>query len=105
MMDFFDSSFIAGEIVEPMLIGSATGYFSKKAIKGLMLLLGAIVLMLFLAEQFHIVNINDKELVHRAGIIIDQTKTFSELVRSRLSEIAVNGVSALIGFYTGFKLG
>jgi uncharacterized membrane protein (Fun14 family) len=103
--DFFSSTFLLGNVGAPFVIGLAVGYFAKKMLKTALFVGGAIIVLLFVTEYYGITHISDAQLQYAAEAAADAAKSSGNYLVERLSSITSRGVSAVAGFFTGFKLG
>ena len=103
--DFFSSDFWMSHVGAPFVIGMAVGYFAKKMLRVALFVGGAIVVALFVSEDYGVVNINDALLQDAANAATDATKETGSFLMHRLTRITSTGVSATAGFFAGFKLG
>ncbi|MCQ8103739.1 FUN14 domain-containing protein [Methylomonas sp. SURF-2] len=103
--DIFSTPFLLANVGAPFLIGMATGYFAKKMLKTALFFGGAIVVLLFVAESQGIITINSMALQDAASSTAEMAKDSSDFLLARLGVITGRGVSAVGGFYAGFKLG
>ncbi len=103
--DIFSSTFLAGNVGAPFVIGLAVGYFAKKMLRTALFLGGAAIVLLFAAEYYGIVDITDEKLQHVASAATEAAKNSGGFLVDRLTGITSKGVSAVGGFFVGFKLG
>jgi uncharacterized membrane protein (Fun14 family) len=103
--DIFTSAFLVGNIGAPFVIGLAVGYFAKKMLRTALFLAGAIIVVLFVSEYYGIASVSDLQLQNAASAATNVAKSSGEILISRLSHITAKGVSAVGGFYFGFKMG
>ncbi|SJM93270.1 FUN14 family protein [Crenothrix polyspora] len=103
--DIFSSTFLVGNVGAPFVIGLAVGYFAKKMLKTVLFIAGAAIVVLFVAEYYGITSVNDIHLQNAASAATDAAKNSGSFLISRLSHITARGVSAVGGFYFGFKMG
>ncbi|MFZ2452047.1 MAG: hypothetical protein CTY16_14915 [Methylobacter sp.] len=103
--DLFSSAFLFGNVGAPFVIGMAVGYFAKKMLRITLFVSGAAIVMLFVAEYYGVVNISDADLQHAANSATHAAKTSGDFLVGRLSSITSKGVSGVVGFFAGFKLG
>jgi uncharacterized membrane protein (Fun14 family) len=103
--DIFTSNFMIGSIGTPFAMGLAVGYFAKKMLLMTLFLCGGAIVLLFVAEHYGIVDISDLTLQQAADSATDAAEEYGDLLVNRLSRITSKGVSAVGGFFVGFKLG
>ncbi len=103
--DIFSSTFLIGNVGAPFVIGLAVGYFAKKMIRTALFLGGAIIVMLFVAEYYGVVDITDEKLQLAATAATEAAKSSGGFLVDRLTRITSKGVSGVGGFFVGFKLG
>ncbi len=103
--DIFSSANLIGNVGEPFFLGFAVGYFAKKMFRFTLFLGGGIVVMLFIAEYYGVVNISDSQLLHVTDVAANAAKNSSDFLLDRLSRFTLKGVSATGGFLMGFKMG
>lgn len=103
--DFFSSGFLLGNLGAPFIIGLAVGYFAKKMLKTALLVGGAIVAVLFVAESYGVISINGAALQDAANISAQAAKDSGSFLLDHLAVITSRGTSGAGGFYVGFKLG
>lgn len=103
--DIFSSTFLLGNVGAPFVIGLAVGYFSKKMLRTALFLGGGAIVLLFVSEYYGITHISDMQLQQAANTAADVAKSSGGYLVERLSGITSKGVSAVAGFFTGFKLG
>ncbi|MDD5580352.1 MAG: FUN14 domain-containing protein [Methylobacter sp.] len=103
--DIFSSTFLLGNVGAPFVIGLAVGYFTKKMLRTALFLAGAAIVLLFVAEYYGIVEMTDEKLQHAASAATEAAKYSGGFLVERLSGITSKTVSAVAGFFVGFKLG
>lgn len=103
--DIFTSTFLLGNVGAPFVIGLAVGYFAKKMLRTVLFLAGAAIVVLFVAEYYGITSINDIHLQNAASAATNAAKSSGGFLVDRLSHVTTKGVSAVGGFYFGFKMG
>ena len=103
--DIFTSTFLLGNVGAPFVIGLAVGYFAKKMLRTVLFLAGAAIVVLFIAEYYGITSINDIHLQNAASAATNAAKSSGGFLIDRLSHVTTKGVSAVGGFYFGFKMG
>jgi uncharacterized membrane protein (Fun14 family) len=103
--DFFSTPSLIGNVGAPFILGVAVGYFAKKMLRTALFLGGGIVVILFVAEYYGVVNITDTQLLHATDVASEAAKNTGDFLLNRLSIFTVKGVSATGGFVVGFKLG
>jgi uncharacterized membrane protein (Fun14 family) len=104
-IDLFSSEFLLGNVGVPFIIGAAVGYFAKKMLKVALFVGGALIVLMFVGEYYHIVNISDAELQNAAKTVAEGAKDTGGYLVDRLTRITSKGVSAVGGFFIGFKFG
>ncbi|MGZ8166036.1 MAG: FUN14 domain-containing protein [Methylobacter sp.] len=103
--DIFSSTFLLGNVGAPFVIGLAVGYFAKKMLRTALFLAGAAVVLLFVGENYGIIEMTDEKLQHAANAATEAAKQSGGFLVQRLSSITSKTVSAVAGFFVGFKLG
>jgi uncharacterized membrane protein (Fun14 family) len=103
--DIFSSTFLIGNVGAPFVIGLAVGYFFKKMLRTALFLAGAVIVLMFVAEYYDIINITDEKLQYAANTATQAAKSSGSFLVGRLSNITFKGVSGVAGFFIGFKLG
>lgn len=99
------SSFLFTNVGAPFVIGLAVGYFTKKTLKLALFLGGMAVVLLFVTEYYGFTEVSDAGLKMVAHNLTETAKQFGGFLVDRLSQITGKGLSAVAGFYAGFKLG
>ena len=103
--DLFSSDFLLGNIGAPFVIGAAVGFFAKKMLKVALFIGGAAIVLMFVAEYYNIINISDDQLQSAANTVAVGAKESGSFLVDRLTRITSKGVSAVGGFFVGFKFG
>lgn len=103
--DVFSSTFLFGNVGAPFVIGLAVGFFAKKMLLTALFLGGAAVVLLFAGEYYGVVDITDSALQSAADSATRVAHDSGGFLVNRLSTITTRGVSAVGGFFLGFKLG
>jgi uncharacterized membrane protein (Fun14 family) len=103
--DIFSSGFLLGNVGAPFILGIAVGYFAKKMLRTALFVGGGIVVLLFVAEYYGVISINDAALENVASSAAQAAKESGGFLLDRLGVITSRGVSGAGGFYIGFKLG
>lgn len=103
--DIFSSDFMIGNVGAPFVIGLAVGYFAKKMLLTALFLGGAAIVLLFVSEYYGITEISELQLQQATDAATDVAKQSGGFLVERLSSITSKGVSAVGGFFVGFKLG
>jgi uncharacterized membrane protein (Fun14 family) len=103
--DIFSSTFLIGNVGAPFVIGLAVGYFAKKMLRTMLFLAGAAIVLLFVAEYYDIINLTDAKLQEAASAATEAARNSGGMLVHRLTGISSKGVSAVGGFFVGFKLG
>jgi uncharacterized membrane protein (Fun14 family) len=103
--DIFSSTFLLGNVGAPFVIGLAVGYFAKKMLRTALFLAGAAIVLLFVAEYYGIIEMTDEQLQHATSAATEAAKHSGGFLVQRLSSITSKSVSAVAGFFVGFKLG
>lgn len=103
--DIFSSTFLLGNVGAPFVIGLAVGYFAKKVLQMALFIGGLAMVILFAAEYYEIITINDNVLQDAANSLLHGAKDSGGFLVGRLSAITSQGVSGVGGFYVGFKMG
>ncbi|MDO9169910.1 MAG: FUN14 domain-containing protein [Methylobacter sp.] len=103
--DIFSSTFLVGNVGAPFVIGLAVGYFAKKMLRTALFLGGATIVLLFVGEHYHVIDITDEKLQHVATAAAEAAKSSGGFLVERLTSITSKGASAVGGFFVGLKLG
>ncbi len=103
--DIFSSTFLMSNVGAPFVIGMAVGYFAKKMLRTALFIGGAIIVMLFVAEYYDIIEITDEKLQLAASAATEAAKNSGDFLVDRLTRITSKGVTGAGGFFVGFKLG
>ncbi|MEY3808529.1 MAG: hypothetical protein RI893_1505 [Pseudomonadota bacterium] len=103
--DIFSSTFLMGNVGAPFVIGLAVGYFAKKMVRTVLFLAGGAIVLLFVAEYYHLIDITDAKLQEAATTATEAAKSSGGFLVNRLTNITSKGVSGAGGFFVGFKLG
>ena len=103
--DIFSSDFMIGNVGAPFALGLAVGYFARKMLLTALFLCGAATVLLFVGEHYGITEISDVKLQEAADSATDAVKQSGGFLVKRLSGITSRGVSAVGGFFIGFKIG
>jgi uncharacterized membrane protein (Fun14 family) len=103
--DIFSSIFLIGNVGAPFVIGLAVGYFAKKMLRTALFLGGAVIVLLFVAEYYDIIDITDEKLQHAATAATEAAKSSGGFLVDRLTRVTSKGVSGVGGFFVGLKLG
>jgi uncharacterized membrane protein (Fun14 family) len=103
--DIFSSDFLLGNVGAPFLIGAAVGYFAKKMLKVALFIGGAAIVLMFVGEYYHVIDISDVELQSAADSVAKGAKQSGGFLVDRLTRVTSKGVSAVGGFFVGFKFG
>jgi uncharacterized membrane protein (Fun14 family) len=103
--DIFSDAFLLGNLGAPFILGMAIGYFAKKMLRTALFLGGALVSILFLAEYYDLININNMALENAANSAAEVAKESGSFLLDRLAVFTSRGVSSAGGFFIGFKLG
>jgi uncharacterized membrane protein (Fun14 family) len=104
-MDIFSSSFLLGNVGAPFIIGAAVGFFAKKMFKIALFIGGALVVLMFVGEYYNIISISDAQLQSAAETMAQGAKQSGGFLVDRLTRVTSKGVSAVGGFFVGFKFG
>jgi len=103
--DIFSEAFLLGNIGAPFILGMAVGYFAKKMLRTALFVGGAIVSILFVAEYYDLININNMALESAANSAAEVAKESGSFLLDRLAMFTSRGLSGAGGFFVGFKLG
>jgi len=103
--DLFSSDFLLGNVGAPFIIGVAVGFFAKKMLKVALFIGGAAIVLMFVGEYFHVINISDIQLQSAADTVAKGAKESGGFLVDRLTRVTSKGVSAVGGFFVGFKFG
>lgn len=94
------------EIGAGFLIGLSIGYVLKKSFKALLFLLGLGLIFLFVLEGQGVITLNENNLQQSIDTGANLFVNFIEFLKVRLERFKISGgVSAIVGFYIGMKLG
>lgn len=104
-LDFFSADFLMGNVGAPFIIGAAVGYFAKKMFKFALFIGGALVVLMFVGEYYHILTISDTQLQSAADAAVNGVKASGDFLVNRLTRITSKGISAAGGFFVGIKFG
>lgn len=104
-IDLFSSEFLLGSVGAPFIIGAAVGYFAKKMLKVALFVGGALIVLMFVGEYYNIIDISDAQLQSAADAAAKSAKASGDFLVNRLTQITSKGVSAVGGFFIGFKFG
>lgn len=104
-LDVFSTAFLLPNVGAPFLVGLAMGYFAKKVIKVALLIGGAAVVLLFVAEYYGINRVDEQALHQTAQTAADLASQSGNFLYDRLSHLTWKGGSAVAGFLVGLKLG
>ncbi|NOU20883.1 MAG: hypothetical protein HOO93_03680 [Methyloglobulus sp.] len=104
-VDLFSSGFLLGNVGAPFLIGAAVGYFAKKMLKVALFIGGAAIVLMFVGEYYNIIDISDVQLQSAADTVAKGAKDSGSFLVDRLTRVTSKGVSAVGGFFVGFKFG
>lgn len=103
--DLLSSDFLLGNVGAPFVIGAAVGYFAKKMFKVALFIGGAAIVLMFVGEYYKVIDISDAELQSAAETVTETAKESGGFLIDRLTRITSKGVSAVGGFFVGFKFG
>jgi uncharacterized membrane protein (Fun14 family) len=103
--DLFSPGFLLGNVGAPFVIGAAVGYFAKKMLKVTLFIGGAAIVLMFVGEYYNIIDISDVQLQGAAETVAKGAKNSGSFLVDRLTRVTSKGVSAVGGFFVGFKLG
>jgi uncharacterized membrane protein (Fun14 family) len=103
--DLYSSDFLLGNVGAPFIIGVAVGYFAKKMLKVALFIGGAAIVLMFVGEYYNVINISDGQLQSAAEVVAKGAKDSGGFLVDRLTRITSKGVSAVGGFFVGFKFG
>ena len=103
--DLFSSDFLLSNVGAPFIIGAAVGYFAKKMLKVALFVGGALIVLMFVGEYYHVIDISDAQLQSAADSAVKGAKASGDFLVNRLTRITSKGVSAAGGFFVGFKFG
>ncbi len=88
------------------LIGLSVGYALKKSIKIILFLLGAVIILLFVLQNQHIITIDKQGLEHSISHWGLQVKEFALFLKEKVSQYHTSSkLSAGTGFLIGLKAG
>lgn len=104
-LDVFSATFLLPNVGAPFLVGLAVGYFAKKVVKIALLIGGAAVVLLFVAEYYGITRVDEQALHQTAQAAADLANQSGNFLHDRLSHLTWKGGSAVAGFLAGLKLG
>ena len=103
--DLFSSDFLLGNVGAPFIIGAAVGFFAKKMLKVALFIGGGLVVLMFVGEYYGLFNLSDAQLQSAAETVANGAKQTGGFLVDRLTRITSKGVSAVGGFFIGFKFG
>lgn len=103
--DIFSTDFLLGNVGAPFLVGMAVGFFAKKVSKIAILVGGALLVMLFLAESWDLITVKDGAVLDVAAKAAGALKETGTLLTERLKVMSTQGGSAIAGFFVGLKAG
>jgi uncharacterized membrane protein (Fun14 family) len=103
--DLFSSDFLLGNVGAPFIIGAAVGFFAKKMLKVALFIGGGLVVLMFVGEYYGLFNLSDTQLQSAAETVANGAKQTGGFLVDRLTRITSKGVSAVGGFFVGFKFG
>jgi uncharacterized membrane protein (Fun14 family) len=104
-VDLFSADFLLGNVGAPFIIGAAVGFFAKKMLKFALFIGGAAIVFMFVGEYYHVINISDIQLQSAAETVAKGAKDSGGFLVDRLTRITSKGVSAVGGFFVGFRFG
>lgn len=104
-MDIFSTNFLLGNVGAPFVIGAAVGFFAKKMLKAALFIGGAAIVLMFVGEYYGMFDISDANLQSAADSVVKGAKASGGFLVDRLTRITSKGVSAVAGFFVGFKFG
>ncbi len=99
------SSFLLINVGAPFLIGMAVGYFTKKALKVGLILLGLTIVLFLVSAHYGIIDINNPGLIAAVESGKDSTNEFGSFLISSLRGMGGIGLSGVAGFFVGLKIG
>ncbi len=99
------SSFLLINVGAPFLLGLAVGYFTKKALKVGLFLLGLSVVVLFVSTHYNIIVLNGPILTDTVEQGKDAANRFGAFLVESLSGLKGVGLSGCAGFFVGLKIG
>lgn len=103
--DYFSSAYIANSVAPSFLIGLSVGYFFKKFLKIITIIMGATILMLFIAESNNIITINNDSIIESVSQVSGHLSNLAHSIQERLKGFITKGISATTGFLIGVKVG
>jgi uncharacterized membrane protein (Fun14 family) len=103
--DIISNTFLLGNVGAPFVIGMAVGYFARKMLGLALFVGGGIIVLMFIGEYYGIITVNGEVLLDAAGAAAQAAKDSGSFLLDRLGAVVSRGVSAVGGFYVGFKLG
>jgi uncharacterized membrane protein (Fun14 family) len=103
--DIFTPDFLIGNVGTPFVMGLAVGYFARKMLFMALFLCGAAIVLLFVSEYLSITEVSNINLQKAAHTATDAVKQSGDFLVHRLSTLSSKSVSAVGGFFVGFKLG
>jgi uncharacterized membrane protein (Fun14 family) len=103
--DIFSAAFLIPNVGAPFVIGLAVGYFAKKMLKVALFLGGAAIVLMFVSEYYGFFILSDETLQHASNTAIETAQSSGDFLVNRLSSITGKGVSSVVGFYCGLKMG
>jgi len=99
------SSFLLLNIGAPFLVGMAVGYFTKKALKIGLFIIGMTIVILLVSSHYGIVEIHGEQLATAVDGGKDAANTFGSFLINSLSGLGGIGASGVAGFFVGLKVG
>ncbi len=103
--DILSNAFLLGNVGAPFVIGMAVGYFARKMLGLALFFGGGIIVLMFIGEYYGIISVNGEVLLDAANSAAQAAKNSGSFLLDRLAAVTSRGVSAVGGFYVGFKLG
>lgn len=103
--DIFSAAFLIPNVGAPFIIGLAIGYFAKKMLRMALFLGAGAIVLLFVSEYYGFFTVSDASLQHAANVATETAQSSGSFLLHRLSSLTGKGISTVIGFYCGLKIG
>lgn len=99
------ASFLLINVGAPFLIGMAVGYFTKKALKVVLLFLGFSIVILLVSAHYEFIEVNGQNVTNAVEQGTGAVNRFGSFLMSSLSGFEGVGLSGCAGFLVGLKVG
>jgi uncharacterized membrane protein (Fun14 family) len=88
------------------LMGLSVGYFFKKGFKIMLFVLGLVTVAIFWFNSQDLITVNGEKIINIFDILSEVLKNSYNFVYNKLTQFKpVTGVSVIVGFFAGLKLG